>query len=198
MNRTRANIAILESSPIIFEGIVTILSKYNNNVTYYHFKSIDDLKKYCFSYKIDIAIINPLHIINIQNEFLKFKKEHKEIYLLGIVYSLIDRTISDFFDEIIHINDTADVVIAKLHNALSTTKDPIKSHDVLTSREKDILIQLLKGLSNKEIADELNISIHTVISHRKNIIKKTGIKSLSGLTIYAISKKIVPLDTIMR
>lgn len=198
MNRTRANIAILESSPIIFEGIVTILSKYNNNVTYYHFKSIDDLKKYCFSYKIDIAIINPIHIINIQNEFLKFKKEHKEIYLLGIVYSLIDRTISDFFDEIIHINDTADVVIAKLHNALRTTKDPIKSHDVLTSREKDILIQLLKGLSNKEIADELNISIHTVISHRKNIIKKTGIKSLSGLTIYAISKKIVPLGTIMR
>jgi DNA-binding CsgD family transcriptional regulator len=40
----------------------------------------------------------------------------------------------------------------------------------------------------------LNISIHTVISHRKNITEKTGIKSLSGLTIYAITKKIIPLD----
>jgi DNA-binding CsgD family transcriptional regulator len=53
---------------------------------------------------------------------------------------------------------------------------------------------MVKGFANKEIADTLNISIHTVISHRKNITEKTGIKSLSGLTIYAITKKIIPLD----
>jgi DNA-binding NarL/FixJ family response regulator len=66
----------------------------------------------------------------------------------------------------------------------------------ITERETDVLKLLVKGLSNKEIADKLNISIHTVISHRKNIIQKTGIKSQAGLTIYAISNKIVSLDSV--
>jgi len=52
----------------------------------------------------------------------------------------------------------------------------------------------VKGFSNKEVADNLNISIHTVISHRKNISQKTGIKSQSGLTIYAISNKIILIE----
>ncbi|HHN47436.1 MAG TPA: LuxR family transcriptional regulator [Bacteroidales bacterium] len=56
-------------------------------------------------------------------------------------------------------------------------------------------LQMLIGLSNKEVANHLNISIHTVINHRKNIMEKTGIRSLPGLTIYAFSPKIAPLDT---
>jgi DNA-binding CsgD family transcriptional regulator len=58
-----------------------------------------------------------------------------------------------------------------------------------------VLKLLVQGSSNKEIADKLNISIHTVVSHRKNIIQKTGIKSQAGLTIYAISNKIISLDS---
>ena len=54
----------------------------------------------------------------------------------------------------------------------------------------------MNGKINKEIADELNISIHTVVRHRKNITTKTGIRSQSGLTIYAISKKIVEIEDI--
>ena len=52
---------------------------------------------------------------------------------------------------------------------------------------------LVQGNMNKEIADKLNISVHTVISHRKNITQKTGIKTQSGLTIYALSNKIINL-----
>jgi DNA-binding CsgD family transcriptional regulator len=47
-------------------------------------------------------------------------------------------------------------------------------------------VLVAKGLANKEIADKLNISIHTVMSHRKNIAHKTGIKSVAGLTVYAL------------
>jgi len=53
---------------------------------------------------------------------------------------------------------------------------------------------LAQGLSNKEIADRLNLSIHTVNTHRKNIMDKTGVRSLAGLAIYAVSKGIVTLD----
>lgn len=66
----------------------------------------------------------------------------------------------------------------------------------LTDREKDVLIQLVKGLSNKEIADVLCISTHTVISHRKNITRKLNIHSTAGLTIYAIVNKLVDLDSL--
>ena len=55
----------------------------------------------------------------------------------------------------------------------------------------DVLKLVAKGLTNKEIADELNLSVHTVITHRKNITSKTNIKSISGLTIYAMLNKLI-------
>ncbi|KAA6344739.1 Oxygen regulatory protein NreC [termite gut metagenome] len=56
----------------------------------------------------------------------------------------------------------------------------------LSAREIEVLVLIGKGLLNKEIADKLNISLTTVITHRKNIIEKLGIKSVSGLTMYAV------------
>lgn len=56
----------------------------------------------------------------------------------------------------------------------------------LSPREIEVLVLIVKGLINKEIADRLNISLTTVISHRKNIVEKLGIRSVSGLTIYAV------------
>ena len=64
----------------------------------------------------------------------------------------------------------------------------------LSDREKDVLIEVVKGLSNKEIADVLCISVHTVISHRKNISRKLNIHSPAGLTIYAIVNNLVDIN----
>ena len=61
----------------------------------------------------------------------------------------------------------------------------------LSERENEILAAVAKGLTNKEIADALNISVHTVISHRKNITRKTGIKTVSGLTVYALLNNLI-------
>ncbi len=66
----------------------------------------------------------------------------------------------------------------------------------LSEREKDVLIQVVNGLSNKEIADVLCISTHTVISHRKNIVRKLNIHSTAGLTIYAIVNKLVDINSL--
>jgi DNA-binding CsgD family transcriptional regulator len=66
----------------------------------------------------------------------------------------------------------------------------------LSSREQDVLKLVALGHSNKEIADMLFISIHTVISHRKNITEKLGIKSISGLTVYAVLNKLIDTDNI--
>lgn len=78
-----------------------------------------------------------------------------------------------------------------------TRKQP-KTNDSeeLTVREKDVLKLVALGHSNKVIAEKLFISIHTVISHRKNITEKTGIKSISGLTVYAILNNLIDTETI--
>jgi len=66
----------------------------------------------------------------------------------------------------------------------------------LSIREVEVLALLCKGLTNKEIADKLCIALTTVITHRKNIQEKTGIKSLSGLTVYAIMNGFINADEI--
>lgn len=68
--------------------------------------------------------------------------------------------------------------------------------DLLSDREKDILIGITKGLSNKEIADALNISVHTVTTHRRNISQKLQIHTIAGLIIYAIANKLVNIEDI--
>lgn len=66
----------------------------------------------------------------------------------------------------------------------------------LSSREKEILVCVARGMLNKEIADRLNISIHTVITHRKNITRKTGIKTVAGLTVYALLNGLLDINSI--
>ena len=68
-------------------------------------------------------------------------------------------------------------------------------HD-LSPREIEVLILITKGLINKEIADKLSISLTTVISHRKNITEKLGIKSASGLAVYAVMHGYIEADSI--
>ena len=66
----------------------------------------------------------------------------------------------------------------------------------LSPREKDIVIGVVKGLTNKEIADKLFISLNTVLTHRRNIARKLEIHSPAGLTIYAIINGLVDLKDV--
>jgi len=82
---------------------------------------------------------------------------------------------------------SADRIIYIVKETFSNSKVFSENQDnELSSREVDVLKCVALGMSNKEIADKLYISIHTVITHRKNITAKLDIKSTSGLTIYAI------------
>ena len=71
-----------------------------------------------------------------------------------------------------------------------------KNSDALSDREKDVIISLVQGMSNKEIADHLCISVNTVITHRRNIARKLQIHSPAGLTIYAIVNNLVDISSV--
>lgn len=100
--------------------------------------------------------------------------------------------------DILYLDDAEAIIIKNIKRnlALSTKQD--KSSDVtenkLSEREKGIVREIALGRTNKEIADNLFISAHTVITHRKNITRKLGIKTVSGLTVYAILNKFIQME----
>ncbi|CDA54701.1 transcriptional regulator LuxR family protein [Prevotella sp. CAG:604] len=82
---------------------------------------------------------------------------------------------------------------AKISSMINQTP---MSDEQLSDREKDVIVALVQGMTNKEIADHLYISINTVITHRRNIARKLQIHSPAGLTIYAIVNNLVDISTV--
>ena len=67
---------------------------------------------------------------------------------------------------------------------------------ILSDREIEVMSLIVQGYINKEIADKLNISLSTVITHRKNIMDKLGLRSVSALTIYAVTHNYVDINSL--
>ena len=67
---------------------------------------------------------------------------------------------------------------------------------ILSDRELEVMSLIVQGFINKEIAEKLNISLATVVTHRKNIMDKLGMKSVSALTIYAVTHGYVDINKI--
>jgi len=120
------------------------------------------------------------------------------VQLLNYIYAL-----ENDLDRHTNIEDNILVPMVRLiENPGSRPKHPLTNtveddeRDELSDREKEILVSVAQGLLNKEIADKHNISINTVITHRKNITRKTGIKTVAGLTVYAILNNLVDINSI--
>lgn len=84
-----------------------------------------------------------------------------------------------------------DDVTARISSMISNTD----SKESISEREKEIIVCLVQGMSNKEIANRLFISVNTVNTHRRNIVRKLQIHSLAGLTIYAIANNLIPFHS---
>ena len=84
-------------------------------------------------------------------------------------------------------------VSAKISSMINQTP---MSDEQLSDREKDVIVALVQGMTNKEIAEHLFISINTVITHRRNIARKLQIHSPAGLTIYAIVNNLVDISSV--
>ena len=97
--------------------------------------------------------------------------------------------------ESIRPDDTAEQIKEKLLQ-LHGSEAGGKEHDALSAREREIVVCVVKGMTNKQIAEKLCLSLHTVITHRRNIAGKLQIHSPAGLTIYAIVNKLVELSEI--
>ncbi len=135
-------------------------------------------------------------LVMVDTQFLDEIKKHAKVIkkngnrMVGIETAGSFNKPDSCFDDILHIHDNLDTINQKLMEYISGASD-VKSDNQLSHREIEVLTMVAQGFSNKQIADQLFISIHTVISHRKNITFKLGIKSIPGLTLYAALNNLV-------
>lgn len=111
-------------------------------------------------------------------------------------FRTIDATASEqeIVRQILHIHHVGHP--GHVHHNQETPSVGTSTRSLLSSRERDVLSLLVKGMINKEIADSLNISLTTVIFHRNNIYEKLQTRSIGRLTIYAVLNNIVSLSEI--
>lgn len=99
---------------------------------------------------------------------------------------------------LLQLQQTAHSHGRNLPDTLKTRPSGIHHEDPngLSRREVEVLVKIVSGLTNKEIAEKLHISTTTVISHRKNLMEKLHVRSVSGLTIYAVMNGHIEADRI--
>ena len=147
---------------------------------------------------VDLIIVDPA-IFDFQSRKTgrTILTEHLKASVIALESSVTNEEILKQYDGSINISDDPIVIMRKMNLAIESGREtPKTDSDDLSSREKEILISVAKGLLNKEIAELYNISIYTVITHRKNITKKTGIKTVAGLTVYALLNNLIDLNSI--
>ena len=193
-------IIIVEPSPMLSGGLAQYFDDIRQVSVVSQLESTDRLEEKLASFNPEILIINPLLVSFDANEaFQKLLRDFPNVVPVALVSSFIDKNILRQFKDVIEMTDSKQKVVLKIFNLLNDNNlSQEKTENVeLSNREVDVLVALAKGLTNKEISDQLFISVHTVITHRKNIIRKTGIKSVSGLTVYALLNNLVDESDIM-
>lgn len=185
-------VIICETSEIITMGLYDIIQGIAGFDVVMRLDSPENLSEKLLVSDANILIINPSLLgFNGQNQIAQWTKENPQLICVALETSYMDESALKHFDGVIGINDSKLKIVNKLNQIVQSDKGEKPDDVELSKREIDVLVAVAKGMMNKEIADKMNLSIHTVISHRKNITRKTGIKSVSGLTVYALLNNLI-------
>jgi DNA-binding NarL/FixJ family response regulator len=191
----RKKVLIVETSYIISDGLAKILSSSPRLEVLTPLHDVECLKGRMAASKPDMLLINPTLISNPKRQAINnILQEYRGIALVAIVYQYVEQSELKIFHSLLDIRDDRDQIIDMLLETCNNLSTDDLSDDTgfeLTKRETAVLVLIARGLMNKEIAEKLNISIHTVISHRKNITRKTNIKSVAGLAMYALMNNLI-------
>lgn len=193
-------IAVAETSVIVRSGLTLALKRLPNlKIQPIEILSVEALHDCLRTQYPDILVVNP--VFGDYFDVSRFKEEMagKKIRLVALVSSFVDTSLLTKYDESISIFDDLETIsakISKLWNIELVNESEEDGQETLSQREKEIVICVVKGMTNKEMAESLFLSIHTVITHRRNISKKLQIHSAAGLTIYAIVNKLVALSDV--
>lgn len=190
------SVLIVEPSEIIVEGLRTMLEQAGGYNLLAPMHDASSLEERLPVLRPDMLIVNPTLLeFSSKQQLAALSAARPKMTIVALVYQYIESGVMDNFKYVIDIRQTRSSVLSLLKTAVESTNTTMRKENSpvdisddyeLSNREMDVLVLVAKGLSTKEIADKLNISVHTVNSHRKNITHKTGIKSVAGLAVYAM------------
>ncbi len=192
---SKLDIVIAESSPIIAVGLLHTVRKLPGCPAHVTEISNPDELEECLRFeKPNILIANPAFggVFNPE----PIRAMVPEIKIVAIATGHMDKLSRSLYDEVISVVDDIDTIVDKLRRMVGDDDSPLAGKEPLSQREKEIVSLVVTGLTNKEIADRLFLSPHTVITHRRNIARKLDIHSATGLTIYAIVNNLVNIKDI--
>lgn len=198
MKNETIRIAVAETSVIVRSGVVSVL-KHLPDITVQPIEvTTSEGLQNCMQVHIpDILIVSPSFGGWFNIEAFQNHAPTSSIKTMALVCNITDQNLLKNYDEHISLFDDAQIICEKIKKLQHLDEEEAENEqEALSIREKEIIVCVVKGLMNKEIADQLHISIHTVITHRRNIARKLQIHSPSGLTIYAIVNKLVELNEI--
>jgi len=186
---SKIQIVIASKHCLISTGIQAFIGMMGMNVHYIEFTGIDNVLTKNNNSDYFLFLHHNLLELPKKDHFKKILATYKgKIMVLGSNNMDIG-----FHQHIILPSDDELAVLNKVEQFFSkkNCKSEVHQSDVLSSREIEVLKEVALGYSNKEIAERLFISINTVITHRKNITEKLGIKTISGLTVYALMNNLI-------
>lgn len=181
-------VLLVEISDIVIAGIVPIVESTGEFKVVSTISSLGRHKISALDY--DIMIVNPASDgLEIMEKLAQGQDRHRVVLLAHESYP---KRITGMFSNLISLYDSKARILKILRDVLVERNDA-RQNDELSLREKEILTAVAKGMTNKEIADAFNISINTVMTHRRNISAKLGINTISGLTVYAVINKLIEI-----
>ena len=189
-------IAVAESSVIVRSGLVSVLKRLPDmEVEVVEVTSKDGIRHCMEMHTPQRLIVNP----QLEGWFDvdAFRQCYKQdVKLVSLLCSMVDSSQLKGYDERVTLFDDMASLEKKITELLNIADEEEPDQDALSQREKEIVGCIVRGMTNKEIAEKLFISVHTVMTHRKNITRKLQIHSAAGLTIYAIVNKLVELSEV--
>lgn len=191
-------VVVADNSIIVRSGMVTVLKRIPGlKVTPFEVSTNESLHNYVLMHSPRIVVVNPTFNGYFDIKAYRESKRTASVKYVAMLSSVIDKSLLKDYDDSFSIYDDIGEISDKLKSLAKANKaDQAEGHDSLSDREKEIVVCVVKGMTNKEIADKLCLSIHTVITHRRNISHKLQIHSPAGLTIYAIVNKLIELRDI--
>ncbi len=149
--------------------------------------------------KPDLTVINPQALGEKLHSFLQAL--NNKTILIGLIDEYTPPAISSRFAYTLNIGESKFGLLDtfnKIPGVAPEKEEKDDENQPLSAREITVLKYITLGLTNQEIAEKLFLSIHTVTTHRKNITKKLGIKTVSGLTVYALLNKIIEMEDLQQ
>lgn len=199
MRQNILKVAVADTSMVVRMGVVAALKRaLGANTSFLEVAHPQDFETKIIAFSPSVIIVSPTFggEFDVLARRASIEEYVTDVKFVALVSAVTPVRLLDEFDAQLSIFDSERELISLFTTLDGENGEMGDDEETLSAREKQVVRGVVSGLANKEIADQMNISVYTVLTHRRNIAKKLNIHSSIALAIYAISNKLVNVDEV--